>query len=183
MNYNRPQYFEDFSRIVENYGIVTFVLPFLLIFSIIFLLLEVTNLFKKDENDIVGRKIHTVLSFGFALTALGNRDVIYWISILIPNATIWVLGVFLLILVFGLIFRGSVRIPRTFRGALALIVISSIIVIAANALSGKAEISTGFIDYSLIASFSTVVIIFAIILAIIAWLGHVEGQAQTEKST
>ncbi|MEM4461100.1 MAG: hypothetical protein QW038_00535 [Nanopusillaceae archaeon] len=183
MNYNNLQYFKEFSEIAEKYGIFTFILPFLLIFSIIFLLLEITNLFKKGENDIVGRKIHTVLSFGFALTALGNRDVVYWISILIPNATIWVLGIFLLILVFGLIFKGKAQIPSAFRGALALIVISSIIVIAANALSKKAEISIGFIDYSLIASFSTVIIIFAIILALIAWLGHVEEPSQIEKST
>ncbi|MEM1782707.1 MAG: hypothetical protein QW483_02385, partial [Nanopusillaceae archaeon] len=90
---------------------------------------------------------------------------------------------FLLILVFGLIFKGKAQIPSAFRGALALIVISSIIVIAANALSKKAEISIGFIDYSLIASFSTVIIIFAIILALIAWLGHVEEPSQIEKST
>lgn len=173
-------YFENFSTIMEQYGFLTFLLPFLLIFSIVFLLLEVTALFKRDDEDVIGRRVHILLSMGFALTALGNRVVIAWMSALIPQATIWLLAIFLLILVLGLVFRGDIKISSWFRGALALIVISSIIVIAANIVTGRAELSANFIDYSLLSSFSAVIIIFAIILAIAVWLSSGDSSSKSE---
>lgn len=172
---------QDILTIFEKYSILTFILPFLLIFSLIFLLLEVTGLFKKGEDDVVGKKVHIILSLGFALTALGNKTVVFWMSALIPQATIWLLAIFLLILVLGLIFRENTKISSTYRGILSLIVISSILVIAANVLARRPGMFMDFIDYSLLASISAVIIIFSIIVAIAVWLSS--GESSSESSS
>jgi len=161
---------DTFVSYLEQYGFFSFILPFLLIFSLIFLLLEITNVFKRDENDLVGRRINIIFSFGFALTSIGNVDLTRWLMYLIPNASIWVLGVFLFILALG-IASSKIEMPRWFRGAISLVVIGAITVIAANALLGETGgLSTGPIDYSVLSTAATILIIFAIILAVIAWL-------------
>jgi len=159
-----------FFSYLEQYGFFSFILPFLLIFSIIFLLLEITNVFKRDENDIIGRRINVVFSFGFALTSISNTEVISWLFYLIPNASIWILGIFLFILALG-IASSKVEMPRWLRGAIALIIIGAITVIAANAALGEyGNISLGPIDYSILSTAAAILIIFAIIIAVIAWV-------------
>jgi len=161
-----------FSSYLEQYGFFSFILPFLLIFSLIFLLLEITNMFKRDENDIVGRRLNVLFSFGFALTAISNPDLANWLAYLIPNASIWILGIFLFILALG-IAMSKIEMPRWLRGAISLIVIGAITVIAANALIGGTEtrgISLGPIDYSILSTAATILVIFAIIIAVIAWV-------------
>lgn len=161
---------ESFMSYLEQYGFFSFILPFLLIFSLIFLLLEITNVFKRSENDVIGRRVNIVFSFGFALTAIGNPDLMNWMIYLIPNATIWILGVFLFVLALG-IAASQIEMPRWLRGAISLIVIGAITVIAANAVIGGAGgISVGPIDYSIISTAATILIIFAIIIAVIAWV-------------
>ncbi|RIB35091.1 MAG: hypothetical protein BXU00_03340 [Candidatus Nanoclepta minutus] len=161
---------ESFISYLEQYGFFSFILPFLLIFSLIFLLLEVTNVFKRNENDIIGRRINIAFSFGFALTAISNIDMVKWLVYLIPNASIWILGIFLFILALG-IATSKIEMPRWLRGAISLIVIGAITVIAANAVVGGTEgISMGPIDYSILSTAATILIIFAIIIAVIAWV-------------
>ncbi len=160
-----------FMSYLNQYGFFSFILPFLLVFSLIYLLLEITGIFKTDENDIVGRKVNILFSFGFALTTLSNKDIVAWMSYLIPNATIWILGVFLFILSLG-IAMAKITMPRWLRGAISLIVIGAIIVIAANAIlggSGGAGVSIGPIDYSTLSTLTVLLVIFAILIAIIAW--------------
>jgi len=161
---------ESFISYLEQYGFFSFILPFLLIFSLIFLLLEITNVFKRNENDITGRRINIAFSFGFALTAISNPDLTNWLAYLIPNASIWILGIFLFILALGIAIS-QITMPRWLRGAISLIVIGAITVIAANALvGGTGGISIGPIDYSILSTAATILIIFAIIIAVIAWV-------------
>jgi len=171
-----------FMSYLEQYGFFSFILPFLLIFSLTFLLLEITNVFKRSEDDLVGRRIDIVFSFGFAITSIGNVDLVKWLIYLIPNASIWVLGVFLFILALG-IASSKIEMPRWFRGAVSLIVIGAITVIAASAVTGNiGNINLGPIDYSIISTAATILVIFAIILAVIAWVTSEPKEKNQETS-
>jgi len=47
----------NFNQLLSQYGFIDFVLPFLLIFSLVFMLLELSNLLKVSSDDAVGRKL------------------------------------------------------------------------------------------------------------------------------
>ena len=164
-----PDINQLFLEALSQYGIITFVLPFLLIFSLVYLATISSKIFGDDQ---ISRKIAGVFSFGFALVALGNIELVGWLVNLIPSITVWILGLFLLALVLALF---NYQMPRWMGGLVGLITLVAFLVIAANAilninpsspLSGLAAVLLSAFTGQLL----TVIIIFVILIIIVAWM-------------
>lgn len=138
-----------FFQSLQQFGLLTFFLPFLLIYSLVFLATVSSGIFSEKNNpsDPIGRKIAAVFSFGFALVALGNIDLVGWLAKLIPNATIWILGLFLLALILALF---NTKMPGWVGGLIGLLTVVAFLVIAANAVTTvSSPIFSGFIQFFL----------------------------------
>ncbi len=91
----------------EQYGFINIFIPFVLIFSVIFMLLEVSGVFKKGANDTIGTKINAAFAFGYALMAMANEQIINWFTTFIPNASFLLLVFMLFAIALALLVPGK----------------------------------------------------------------------------
>jgi len=122
----------NFNQLLSQYGFIDFVLPFLLIFSLVFMLLELSNLLKVSSDDAVGRKLSALFSFGFALLSIYNQNLVKWLISFIPNATIAIIGFSLIIIILALTNK---KVPGILRAFFAFLVVGIILWLAINSLS------------------------------------------------
>ena len=135
MNFNPV----NFNQLLSQYGFIDFVLPFLLIFSLVFMLLELSNLLKVSPDDPVGRKLSALFSIGFALLSIYNQDLLKWLLSFIPKATIALIGFSLLVIALALTNK---KVPGGLRAFFAFLVVGIILWLAINSLSITGSSST-----------------------------------------
>jgi len=169
----------NFNQILSQYGIIDVVLPFLLIFSLVFMLLELSNLLKTSPNDVVGRKLSALFAFGFALLSLYNQNLIKWLVSFIPNATIVILVFFLLAITLALTNK---KVPGVLRAFFAFLIVGIILWLTINSLSITGSSTKSPLTYYLLAeinslmqsgilsSLITVVTIFIFLILVIMWV-------------
>jgi len=172
----------NFNQILSQYGFIDVVLPFLLIFSTVFMLLELSNLLKVSPDDAVGRKLSVLFSIGFALLSIYNQDLLKWLISFIPKATIAVIGFSLLVIVLAFTNR---KVPSGLRAFFAFLVVGIILWLAINALSGSASTSPLIsllsyeLDYLIQSGMLALLIIFGLIFLVIVWI--VGGEKNEEE--
>jgi hypothetical protein len=166
----------DFNQLLSQYGLIDFVLPFLLIFSLVFMLLELSNLLKVSPDDTVGRKLSALFSLGFALLSIYNQDLIKWLLSFIPKATLVIIGFSLLAIT--LVFTNK-KIPGGLRAFFAFLVVGIILWLAVNSLSisGPSSSSSPLIslllyqlDYLIQSGMLALLVIFGLIFLVIIWV-------------
>jgi small-conductance mechanosensitive channel len=168
----------NFNQILSQFGLIDVVLPFLLIFSLVFMLLELSNLLKTSPDDAVGRKLSALFAFGFALLSLYNQNLIKWLVSFIPNATIVIIVFFLLAITLALTNK---KVPAVLRAFFAFLIIGIILWLSINSLnitgsSTKSPLTyylLGEINYlmqsGILSSLLTVLIIFIFLILVIMW--------------
>lgn len=166
MTYNL---YETVTTSLAAYGFYNVVLPFILIFSLVFLLLEVAGLFEIDNRDSVGRRLHAGFAFGFALMALGHQELMEWMLYLIPHATVWILGLFLFAVAIAFFIKPG-EIGDTIRGIIALVTIMVIVLLAVYGIGGQTSSIEGSDLAQLIGSVLTPDIIAILVLVVVFWL-------------
>ena len=174
----------NFNQLLSQYGFIDFVLPFLLIFSLVFMLLELSNLLKVSSDDAVGRKLSAIFSFGFALLSIYNQNLVKWLLSFIPNATIAIIGFSLIIIILALTNK---KVPGILRAFFAFLVVGIILWLAINSLSiaGSTQSSSLVsllsytINYLMQSGILSLLIIFGFIFLVIAAL--VGGENKTEE--
>jgi cbb3-type cytochrome oxidase subunit 3 len=178
----------NFNQILSQYGIINVVLPFLLIFSLVFMLLELSNLLKTSPDDDVGRKLSALFAFGFALLSLYNQNLIKWLVSFIPNATIIVIVFFLLAITLALTNK---KVPGVLRAFFAFLIVGVILWLAINSLnitgsSTKSPLASlllaeinSLMQSGILSSLLTVVIIFLFLILIIMWA--ISGEKKEEE--
>ena len=122
----------NFNQLLSQYGFIDFVLPFLLIFSLVFMILELSNLLKTGPDDTVGRKLNALFSIGFALLSIYNQNLVKWLLSFIPSATIAIIGFTLIVIILALTNKKVTGILRAF---FAFLVVGIILWLAINSLS------------------------------------------------
>jgi small-conductance mechanosensitive channel len=169
----------NFNQILSQYGLIDVVLPFLLIFSLVFMLLELSNLLKTSPDDDVGRKLSALFAFGFALLSLYNQNLIKWLVSFIPNATIVIIVFFLLAITLALTNK---KVPAVLRAFFAFLIVGIILWLSINSLNITGSSTESPLTYYLLAeinslmqsgvlsSLLTVVIIFLVIIIVIMWV-------------
>jgi hypothetical protein len=168
----------NFNQILSQYGLIDLVLPFLLIFSLVFMLLELSNLLKTSPDDVVGRKLSALFAFGFALLSLYNQNLIKWLVSFIPNATIVIIVFFLLAITLALTNK---KVPGVLRAFFAFLIIGIILWLSINSLNITGSSTKSPLTYYLLAeinslmqsgtlsSLLTVLIIFIFIILVMMW--------------
>jgi len=168
----------NFNQILSQYGLIDVVLPFLLIFSLVFMLLELSNLLKTSPDDAVGRKLSALFAFGFALLSLYNQNLIKWLVSFIPNATIVIIVFFLLAITLALTNK---KVPGVLRAFFAFLIVGIILWLAINSLNITGSSTKSPLTYYLLAeinslmqsgilsSLLTVLIIFIFLILVIMW--------------
>jgi len=100
--------FVDFYYLLDGYDFYEFVLPFLLVFSIIFAILEKTNIFSKkdptDKNNVIpNTNVNLVVSIVIAFIVIANTEIVW-----IINNYLSKMALFLIILVIFLLSVGVI---------------------------------------------------------------------------
>jgi hypothetical protein len=162
---------------INKYGLINFVLPFLLIFSLVFMLLELSNLLKVSPDDTVGRKLSALFSLGFALLSVYNQDLIIWLLSFIPKATLAIIGFSLLTI--ALVFTNK-KIPGGLRAFFAFLVVGIILWLAMNSLSISGSSSAASspliplllyqLNYLMQSGILALLVIFGLIFLVIIWV-------------
>lgn len=96
----------DFQSILyewQNYGLYTVVLPFLLIFALVFATLEKINLFK-DKQGATNGKINAIIALVMGLLAIQSEYIVTVMNNFIPNVSMLLIVVIMFLIVAGLIF-------------------------------------------------------------------------------
>ena len=174
----------NFNHLLSQYGFIDFVLPFLLIFSLVFMILELSNLLKVSPDDPVGRKLSALFSLGFALLSMYNRDLIIWLLSFIPSATIAIIGFTLIVIVLAITNK---KIPSWLRGLFAFLVIGIILWLAINSLSIAGPSSSPIesllsytINYLMQSGILSLLIVFGLIFLVLMWIVG-GGEKEEEK--
>jgi large-conductance mechanosensitive channel len=180
----------NFNQILSQYGFIDLILPFLLIFSLVFMILELSNLLKVSPDDPVGRKLNALFSLGFALLSLYNQDLLKWLLSFIPNATIAIIGFALLAITLAL---SNKKVPGGLRAFFAFIVVGIILWLAINSLSitgssGSSSSSISLLSYTLNyliqSGILSLLIIFLLIFIVLMWIvggGEKKEEKEEEK--
>jgi len=168
----------NFNQILSQFGLIDLVLPFLLIFSLVFMLLELSNLLKTSPDDVVGRKLSALFAFGFALLSLYNQNLIKWLVSFIPNVTIVIIAFFLLAITLALTNK---KVPGVLRAFFAFLIVGIILWLSINSLNITGSSTKSPLTYYLLAeinslmqsgtlsSLLTVLIIFIFLILVIMW--------------
>jgi len=167
----------NFNQLLSQYGFIDFVLPFLLIFSLVFMILELSNLLKVSPDDTVGRKLNALFSFGFALLSIYNQNLVKWLLSFIPSATIVIIGFTLIVIVLAITNK---KIPSWLSGLFALLVVGIILWLAINSLSitGPSSASSSslisllsyILNYLMQSGILALLIMFVLIFLVLMWL-------------
>jgi len=167
----------DFNQLLSQYGLINFILPFLLIFSLVFMLLELSNLLKVSPDDAVGRKLSALFSLGFALLSIYNQNLIIWLLSFIPKATLVIIGFSLLAIV--LAFTNK-KIPGGLRAFFAFLVVGIILWLAMNSLSMSESSSAAssplislllrILENLMQSGMLALLVIFGLVFLVIMWV-------------
>lgn len=168
----------NFNQILSQFGLIDVVLPFLLIFSLVFMLLELSNLLKTSPNDDVGRKLSALFAFGFALLSLYNQNLIKWLVSFIPNATIVIIVFFLLAITLALTNK---KVPGVLRAFFAFLIVGIILWLSINSLNITGSSTKSSLTYYLLGEINylmqsgilspllTVITIFIFLILVMMW--------------
>lgn len=170
--------------ILNQYGFFTLVLPFLLIFSIVYLITDYTKILKENDNDTIGKRLTIVFSFAFSWLALANQQLVVYLINFLPNAAFWLLAILLFIMVLGLYRKSESQIPDWIKGLAFLIAVLVMIALAINALgivSGPSASSFDILGFIIDSGLIYVIIMFVILIAIMAWMTS-PGKSSEESS-
>jgi len=181
----------NFNQLLSQYGFIDFVLPFLLIFSLVFMILELSNLLKTSPDDNVGRKLNALFSLGFALLSIYNQNLVRWLLSFIPNATIAIIGFTLIVVVLTITNK---KIPSWLRGLFALLVVGIILWLAINSLiiinpsAGSSQLTSLLsytLNYLMQSGILALLIVFLLIFLVLMWIaggGEKKEERVEEKS-
>jgi len=181
---------DEFFRVLENWGLVDVLLPFLLIFTVIFAVLEKTKLLGEEK-----RNLSTILSLVISLIVVvphvtGNYpagyDPIDVLNAALPSVSILVVAIVMLLIMIGLFAHDKLMFGLSMPGWIAFFSIVAIIIIFGSAAGWYAHgFNTWFENVfgSDALAIIIMVLVFGIIIAFITGSGKDKEQFGTFKKT
>ncbi len=99
----------DFSNIIENLidiGFYDVLLPFLLVYAVIFAILEKTGIFAKSDgsDNNQTRNVNAIIAFVFGLFVVASLQTVRYIQDLIVNIVLFVIFILVSLILLGFIF-------------------------------------------------------------------------------
>ena len=142
----------------EQAGIFTYVIPFLLIFALVFGILTQTGLFKEKK------AINAIIALAVSLMALQFAFVSTFFSEIFPRLGIGLVVLLVVMVLLGLFAPNRTWVTYTLFGAAAVI----LIVVLANTATAVQWFSSGFlskINWQLLLPLIIIVVVIAVIVA------------------
>ena len=173
-------FFTEGLRTIERWGLSDVILPFFLIFTIVFAVLQKTKILGKES-----RGFNTIVSLVLGLSTViphvlniypAEADVVNIINTALPNVSVVIIAVILVILIVGL-FAGGEMTGYTSGG---IVVAAFIIVIYIFGASAGWWQMAGWLDF-LSDPDTQAVIIVLLVFAIVIWFITREKESSGEK--
>lgn len=164
---------------LESSGFYEYLLPFLLVFVIVFAILEKTYIFGK-EGDAPKTNINVVVGFLIGLLIVTQTDLIYFMNMYLSRMAFFIVLAVMIMLVFAMVVE-----PKRNKPAFAGLPTWGAIIIAVIALLWSLSSSAYGLDfpYWYYLSDSTVSTLLALgILALIVWIVAFSGKRKSERT-
>lgn len=113
-----PAYATDFVSQLENFGVFEYILPFLLVFAVLFGIMEKVKIFGDKTN------LNVIISFIISLIIVINTEVVTIMNLYLSKMALFIIVVMVLLLAFGIFSSGK---PQSW--AVGLFVIASLIAV------------------------------------------------------
>ncbi len=159
--------FVDLFQTLENYGLTDALLPFLLIFTIIFAMLQKTNILgagKKNFNVMVAFIIAAMVVIPHITGSYpGSYDIVEILNQALPNVSIIVVAIIMGLLLIGLLGGEAMWMGGSLSGMIAIAAFAVIIYIFGAAASWWENIGLQWWDDDVMA-LVVVILVFAIVI-------------------
>ena len=170
--------FRGMIGFLNKLGVYDVILPFLLVFTIIFAILEKTKIFGVEKDGMTKKNINAMVAFVIAFLVIASTKLVGIINEVMANVVLLViLGVCFLLLV-GVFFTGekefSLKEMPVYMQIFTAIMFLGIIVIFLNAL-GWLESIFGLFE-NINADWAATLIFIIIIIGFIMWITYTPGK-------
>ena len=105
--------FQDTFYYLQQWGILDVLVPFILIFTIVYAVLQKINIFAKGATDTSGKRFNAIIALAITLTAIiphvlgtypPGTDIIVIINNSLPEVVLLIVAVLLLMIMLGLVY-------------------------------------------------------------------------------
>ncbi len=153
--------FEDSIILLDNFGLYDVVLPFLFIFTIVFAVLEKTEIFGKEK-----KKINAMIAFIFGFILISSLKYVNIVQDLISNTALLMVAGTLLLIVVGTLGLDNISDNKYIKWSSIVMGLVGVLIILGNNFSIWNKIN---IPWTIIKGASGVVFSFATFILII-WI-------------
>jgi hypothetical protein len=173
---------EGFIRMLESWGLTDVMLPFLLIFVIIFAVLEKSKLFGEEK-----RNINTVIALVFALLVViphvtnrypAGMDVVDIMNQALPAVSIVIVAILMLLVLIGIFGHEKIFLGMAAPGWVMFISVAIILAIFGNAAGWWGQGWGPWVERYFGADAIAIIIMLLVFGIIIAWI---TGEGSREK--
>lgn len=121
---NAVQFFKDF-------GLFDVVLPFLLVFTLVFAILEKTKILGTEKGDIPKRNLNTLVAFVIGMMTVATNKIVNAINFALPNIVLIIISFVAFLLMIGIFFGSEeLKLAEKYKGlTLGFVIVSLIILI------------------------------------------------------
>ena len=174
--------FRGMIGFLNKLGVYDVILPFLLVFTIIFAILEKTRIFGQEKDGMTKKNINAMVAFVVAFLVIASTKLVGVINEVMANVVLLViLGVCFLLLV-GVFFSGkdefSLEKFPAWQQFFMVVMLIGIVVIFLNALGWLQFIFDLF--HNLNADWAASLIFIIIIVGFIVWITHTPKKTETK---
>lgn len=174
--------FRGMIGFLNKLGVYDVILPFLLVFTIIFAILEKTKIFG-TENGVTKKNINAMIAFVIAFLVIASTKLVGVINEVMANVVLLIiLGVCFLLLVavfFGDKEFNSMKELPFLTQALIYVMVIGLVVIFLNALGWLQSIFDLFNNIN--ADWAASLIFIIIIIVFIVWITHTPEKSEKKK--
>jgi|TARA_Y100000310_G_scaffold342807_1_gene447551 hypothetical protein len=173
---------EEFFAALDGFGFTDVMLPFLLIFTVIFAVLEKSKVFGEEK-----RNMNSAIALVFALTIViphvtGNLpagiDPVLILNSVLPQVGIFVVAIVALMIMIGVFGHEKIALGASMPGWVALISVIFLIVIFSSAAGWGGSGITDWMDNSFGSDALAVVVMLIVFGIIIAFITGGEGERE-----
>lgn len=97
----------NFRDVIDNLvdiGLYDVFLPFILVYAVVFAILEKSRIFEKEDNDKNARSVNSVIAFVFGLFVVASIQTVIYIQSLIVNIVVFLIFILVVMIALGFIF-------------------------------------------------------------------------------
>lgn len=172
----------NFGDIIDNLvriGFYDVLLPFILVYAVVFAILEKSGIFSKNENDKQAKNVNAIIAFVFGLFVVASLQTVRYIQDLIINIVLFIIFILVTLILLGFIF-GKDYFDHLFKDAdgkvkksLVWSVASIVVLISIGVLFSVLGIWTWLNDWFNVdfnsSNLTTAVVVIAII-GVLVWI-------------